>query len=64
MAPAMKSMKSAMKSGVMTQSAIYASVAETRGLKHKQVKGVVEGIMGTFLKTDQSPQDYDIAITA
>merc|ERR1711862_467238 len=46
MAPAMKSMKSAMKSGALTQSAVYSSVAETTGLKQKQVKGVVEGIMG------------------
>merc|ERR1711862_636559 len=38
--------KSAMKSGALTQSAVYASVAETTGLKQKQVKGVVEGIMG------------------
>merc|ERR1712224_1119568 len=46
MAPTMKSMKSAMKTGGLTQSAVYASVAETTGLKQKQVKGVVEGIMG------------------
>merc|ERR1712054_90123 len=39
-------MKSAMKSGGLTQSAVYSSVAETTGLKRKQVKGVVEGIMG------------------
>merc|ERR1712046_411374 len=46
MAPAMKSMKSAMKGAGLTQSAVYSSVAETTGLKPKQVKGVVEGIMG------------------
>merc|ERR1712032_1675134 len=47
MAPAMKSMKSAaMKGSSLTQSAVYSSVAETVGLKPKQVKGVVEGIMG------------------
>merc|ERR1711982_271854 len=44
---AMKSMKSAaMKGSGLTQSAVYSSVAETVGLKPKQVKGVVEGIMG------------------
>merc|ERR1712013_234608 len=44
---AMKSMKSAaMKGSSLTQSAVYSSVAETVGLKPKQVKGVVEGIMG------------------
>merc|ERR1719379_1432673 len=42
----MKSMKSAMKSGALTQFVVYSSVAETVGLKPKQVKGVVEGIMG------------------
>ena len=30
----------------MTQSAVNASVAETMDLKQKQVKGVVQGIMG------------------
>merc|ERR1711964_385708 len=49
MAPAMKAtkaMKPAMKGAGLTQSAVYSSVAETTGLKPKQVKGVVEGIMG------------------
>merc|ERR1712226_1446 len=45
MAPAMKSMK-AMKGAGLTQTAVYSSVAETTGLKSKQVKQVVEGIMG------------------
>ena len=44
MAPVMKSMKSAMKSSGMTQSAVYSSVAETTGLKQKQARGVVEVI--------------------
>merc|ERR1711904_461166 len=43
MAP-MKAMK-AMKGGAMTASAAYASVAEKTGLKGKDVKSVVEGIM-------------------
>merc|ERR1711924_355696 len=41
MAP-MKAMKS---TGAMTQSAAYASVAEKVGLKSKDVKSAVEGIM-------------------
>merc|ERR1712224_327534 len=47
MAPAMKAMKAraAMKSGVLTQTAVLASVAETNGLKTKQAKGVVEALM-------------------
>merc|ERR1712151_30946 len=44
-APAMKAMKAkAMKSGVLTQSQVIASVAETNGLKNKQVKGVVDAL--------------------
>merc|ERR1712007_296788 len=48
MGKAMKAMKAgaAMKGGALTQSAVYSSVAEAVGLKPKQVKGVVEGIMG------------------
>ena len=51
MAPAMKAMKAmkaaAMKksSGVMTQTQVLASVAESNGLKPKQAKGVVEALM-------------------
>eukprot|EP00929_Paragymnodinium_shiwhaense_P019574 TRINITY_DN132_c0_g1_i1.p1 TRINITY_DN132_c0_g1~~TRINITY_DN132_c0_g1_i1.p1 ORF type:complete len:114 (+),score=51.98 TRINITY_DN132_c0_g1_i1:177-518(+) len=46
MAPkrAMKAMK-AMKGGAMTASAAYSSVAETTGLKAKDVKAVVEGLL-------------------
>merc|ERR1712159_915517 len=41
----MKSMKKAMKSSTMTASAAYSSVAETTGLKAKEVKAVVEGLV-------------------
>merc|ERR1711862_503558 len=49
MAPAMKAMKAmkakaAMKSGVLTQTGVIASVAETNGLKNKQVKGVIDAL--------------------
>merc|ERR1712176_1230191 len=41
-----KAMKAAaMKSGAMTTSAAYASVAETTGLKAKDVKAAVEGLV-------------------
>merc|ERR1711907_512725 len=45
MAPmkAMKAMKAA--SGVMTATQAYGSIAETTGLKSKDVKAVVEGIV-------------------
>merc|ERR1711881_17855 len=36
----------AMKGTTMTATAVYQSVAETTGLKTKEVKGIVEGIMG------------------
>jgi len=41
----MKSMKKSMKSCVMTAPAAYSSVAETIGLKAKEVKAVVEGLV-------------------
>merc|ERR1712064_27909 len=44
MAPA-KSMKTS-KSTVMSASAVYKSAAESAGLKPKQVKDIVEGVMG------------------
>ena len=40
MARAMKTTKS----GVLTQIQVVASVAETNGLKNKQVKGVIESL--------------------
>jgi len=45
---AMKAMKArAMKSGgALTQTQVIASVAETNGLKGKQVKGVIEALFG------------------
>merc|ERR1712138_380307 len=43
----MKAMKAkAMKGTLMTATAVYQSVAETTGLKTKDVKGTVEAIMG------------------
>merc|ERR1712170_276422 len=43
---ASKAMKAAaMKSGAMTAAGAYASVAESTGLKAKDVKGVVEGLL-------------------
>merc|ERR1712070_1058703 len=40
-----KAMKKAMKSSTMTATAAYSSVAETTGLKAKEVKAVVEGLV-------------------
>merc|ERR1719199_751724 len=44
MAP-MKAMKAMKAASGMTASATYSAVAETTGLKAKDVKGVVEGIV-------------------
>merc|ERR1711977_657521 len=44
MAP-MKAMKAMKASGVMTATQAYGSVAETCGLKTKDVKAVIEGIV-------------------
>merc|ERR1719389_1442000 len=42
----MKAMKAAaMKSGTMTATGAYSAVAETTGLKPKDVKGAVEGLL-------------------
>ena len=41
---AIKAMKPTMKSGVLTQPVVIASVAETNGMKNKQVKGVIEDL--------------------
>merc|ERR1711988_94082 len=47
MKKAMKARKTAMKAaGAMTQSGAYQSVAETTGLKTKDVKGVMDAVMG------------------
>merc|ERR1719379_1733418 len=44
---AMKAMKAKAKtSGAMTVSGAYAAVAETAGLKPKDVKAAVEGLLG------------------
>merc|ERR1711988_1815405 len=47
MKKAMKARKAAMKAGgAMTQTGVFQSVAETTGLKTKEVKGVVDAFMG------------------
>merc|ERR1719450_944255 len=51
---AMKAMKKAMKAmkagGAMTQTGAFQSVAETTGLKTKEVKGVVESLMAVAVE--------------
>merc|ERR1712032_786942 len=43
MAPAMKAMKAG---GALSQSGVNSAVAESTGLKPKQVKGIVDALMG------------------
>merc|ERR1711957_570019 len=65
MAPAMKAMKAAraaMKSsGVMTQTQVFASLAETNGLKAKQAKGVVEALMAVACSEIKKNGNFKLA---
>merc|ERR1739845_207761 len=47
---AMKAMKAAMKSAGLTMTGVYQAVAETTGLKTKQVKGLAEAYLGVAAK--------------
>merc|ERR1712059_224619 len=51
----------AMKGAVMTQSAVYQAVAETAGLKTKDVKGVVESLMDVATKELKKTGSFKIA---
>merc|ERR1712146_634656 len=63
MAPAMKAMKAkaAMKSGVLTQSQVVASLAETNGLKNKQVKGVIDALFGVATQEIKKNGNFKLA---
>merc|ERR1712078_298382 len=59
---AMKAMKAkAMKSGVLTQSQVVASVAETNGLKNKQVKGVIDALFGVAAQEIKKNGNFKLA---
>merc|ERR1739849_6997 len=60
MGKAMKAMK-AMKGTTMTATAVYQSVAETTGLKTKEVKGTVEAIMGVAAEELKKTGSFKIA---
>merc|ERR1711900_117165 len=60
MAPAMKA-RAAMKSGVLTQTRVIASVAETNGLKNKQVKGVIEALFGVATSEIKKNGNFKLA---
>merc|ERR1719174_3258153 len=59
---AMKAMKArrAMKAG-MTQTGVFQSVSETTGLKTKDVKGVVEALMGVAVAQVKRSGSFKLA---
>merc|ERR1719345_266923 len=71
-AKAMKAMKKAMKAmkakkaavkagGAMTQTGVFQSVAETTGLKTKDVKGVVDALMGVAVEQVKKSGSFKLA---
>jgi len=58
---AMKAMKAKASGGPMTATAAYASVAEATGLKTKDVKGAIEGIMGVAAEQLKKTGSFKIA---
>merc|ERR1712144_57530 len=62
MKKAMKARKAAMKAGgAMTQTGVFQSVAETTGLKTKEVKGVVDALMGVAVEQVKKSGSFKIA---
>merc|ERR1712188_330897 len=62
MKKAMKARKAAMKAGgAMTQTGVFQSVAETTGLKTKDVKGVVDAFMGVAVTQVKKSGSFKIA---
>merc|ERR1712228_197212 len=60
MAP-MKAMKASKAGGAMTQTAVFQSVAETTGLKAKDVKGVVDAFMGVAVGQVKKSGSFNFA---
>merc|ERR1712076_114093 len=56
-----KGMKAMKTSGAMTASGAYSSVAETTGLKAKEVKSVVEGIVALAASQLKSTGQFKLA---
>merc|ERR1719238_2230455 len=58
----MKARKAAMKAGgAMTQTSVFQSVAGTTGLKTKDVKGVVEALMGVAVEQVKKSGSFKLA---
>merc|ERR1719281_2212994 len=62
MKKAMKARKAAMKaSGALTQTGVFQSVAETTSLKTKDVKGVIDALMGVAVEQVQKSGSFKLA---
>merc|ERR1712193_362380 len=61
MKKAMKAMKAMKAGGGMTQTGVFQSVAETTGLKMKEVKGVVDALMGVAVEQVKKSGSFKIA---
>merc|ERR1719389_1164063 len=62
MKKAMKARKASMKAGgAMTQTGVFQSVAETTGLKTKDVKGVVDALMGVAVEQVKKSGSFKLA---
>merc|ERR1711948_252432 len=59
--PPPKAMKAAKGGKAMTATAAYQSVAETTGLKQKEVKGVMEALMGVAADQLKKAGSFKIA---
>merc|ERR550514_1673639 len=60
-AMAMKAMKAMKTGGAMTQSGAFSSVAETTGMKTKDVKGVVTALMGVAVEQVKKTGTFKVA---
>merc|ERR1711959_860108 len=61
MKKAMKAMKAMKAGGAMTQTGVLQSVAESTGLKTKDVKGVVDAFMGVAVEQVKKSGSFKIA---
>merc|ERR1712144_145617 len=59
--PTKKTMKAMKAGGKMTQTGVFQSVAETTGLKTKEVKGVVEAMMGVAVEQVKKSGSFKFA---
>merc|ERR1712031_95422 len=57
----MGAMKAAKKPGVLTVAGVYSSVAETTGLKPKDVKAVVEHVLGLAAAQTKTNGSFKVA---